>query len=54
MCIIIVTLFAIILFIDPTNLIILQIPKTSTMQDRARDTYSMSKVMFAALNSCLA
>ncbi len=38
----IVTLFAIILFIDPTNLTILWMPQIKITQDIASDTYSMS------------
>ena len=54
MCMMIVTLFAIILFIDPTNLTILQMPQIRTTQDIARDTYEMSFAIIAALYSPLA
>ena len=37
----IVTFFAIILFIDPTNLTILQMPQIKITQDIASDAYSM-------------
>ena len=40
MCMMIVTLFARMLFIDPANLTILQMPQIRTTQDIARDTYN--------------
>jgi hypothetical protein len=42
MCMMIVTLFGMVLFIDPTNLTILQMPQIRNTQDIARDTYEMS------------
>jgi hypothetical protein len=48
MCMMIVTLFAMMLFIDPTNLTIQQMPQIKTTQDIARDTYYMSYAITAA------
>ena len=54
MCIIIVTLLAIILFREPTNLTILQMAQIKTTQDMASDAYSKSIVIAKAFSSCLA
>jgi hypothetical protein len=48
MCIIIVTLFASMVFREPTSLIILQMPQIKTMQDKASETYSKSNAIFIA------